>query len=481
MSAPETVRADAGRLLFASETGMQYVYDDHSGVVLPAEALQRGCSDPFNKYDSARYGSVQEDTEVSPSDIRAGLVASTTLQITLLVTDRCNLRCRYCAYSGNYEYSRTHGSSDMPLDVAIGAVDYLRDLARIRERHNPSGTPALGFYGGEPLLQLGLIKSVVDYTEKVGFDCTFNITTNGTLLNDETIAFLVSKKFNVAVSLDGPPEEHDRNRVFPDGKGSFERVFTALCKLREENLRVHGSTRAPYIVLTCADRATDLQNVCSFFDSRPDLFRNIGGRVSMVYPYRTSYYTNWKDEDLVRAERGARKLWLRYLEALAAGIPRYQLGFPEWLFGTSLKSLLISLSMEPSRLRGACIPGPRIAVDRFGRFHICERVNQNYPIGDLDNGLNVDYICDIIRTFQRHLAERCRYCSVKRLCNLCYAHVLTEGGTKIEIPDGFCEDIRALAISNLSAMYTVLESNPDALQLSDVDRSTLEQDRIFRG
>ena len=49
----------------------------------------------------------------------------------------------------------------------------------------------IGFYGGEPLLEFPLLKKAVEYSEQQfeGKKLTFNITTNGTLLNDEMIYF----------------------------------------------------------------------------------------------------------------------------------------------------------------------------------------------------------------------------------------------------------------------------------------------------
>jgi organic radical activating enzyme len=100
----------------------------------------------------------------------------------LQVTQQCNLRCQYCAYSGAY-YNRTHNSARMSFETAKRAIDFL--LARSHE----SDHVHVGFYGGEPLLEFDLIKRCVDYVKKSveGRSITFGITTNATLLNDEKI------------------------------------------------------------------------------------------------------------------------------------------------------------------------------------------------------------------------------------------------------------------------------------------------------
>ena len=51
--------------------------------------------------------------------------------LVLGVTERCNLRCSYCIYSGNYENERGHGSEDMDFDIARRAVAFARDQSGI--------------------------------------------------------------------------------------------------------------------------------------------------------------------------------------------------------------------------------------------------------------------------------------------------------------------------------------------------------------
>ena len=64
----------------------------------------------------------------------------------------------------------------------------------------------------------------------------FTITTNATLLKEEQIKFLAENNFNLVISLDGPAEIQDANRVFADGEsGTFETVMNNLKKVKEIN------------------------------------------------------------------------------------------------------------------------------------------------------------------------------------------------------------------------------------------------------
>ena len=142
-------------------------------------------------------------------------------QLILQVTQQCNLRCEYCAYSGIYEGNRTHANKNMDFETAKQAMDFF--LAHSIE----SPDIVAGFYGGEPLLRFDLIKKCVEYLEnKVeGKQLRFNMTTNGTLLTEEKMDFMVKHDFSLAISLDGSKEEHDACRKFANGKGSFDVII----------------------------------------------------------------------------------------------------------------------------------------------------------------------------------------------------------------------------------------------------------------
>jgi uncharacterized protein len=62
---------------------------------------------------------------------------------------------------------------------------------------------------------------------------TFKVTTNGTLIDREVLQALTSLKASVVVSLDGPQEINDRQRVTKSGKGSFAAALSGLQKLLE--------------------------------------------------------------------------------------------------------------------------------------------------------------------------------------------------------------------------------------------------------
>jgi radical SAM protein with 4Fe4S-binding SPASM domain len=80
----------------------------------------------------------------------------------------------------------------------------------------------IDFFGGEPLLQMDLIKIILDGVKDDGNIKLF-MPTNGLLLDDEKLQFLIDNQIETSISFDGLWQ--DRNRLQLNGKGTTERFF----------------------------------------------------------------------------------------------------------------------------------------------------------------------------------------------------------------------------------------------------------------
>ena len=166
--------------------------------------------------------------------------------VTPWATGRCNLRCKYCFI---YRLYPQQPSSDMPEDVWKALVEFLwRESKDIQK-------PNIWWFGGEPLVAFSTVvkpcweyayeKGYTDYNpyQKEGKAITWGVTTNATLLTQsvpdieesDIAEWMVRRNFGFLLSIDGTKRTHDMNRVYPDGRGSFDDVWKGVERLMELN------------------------------------------------------------------------------------------------------------------------------------------------------------------------------------------------------------------------------------------------------
>ena len=144
-----------------------------------------------------------------------------TLKILLVFhpTPLCNLACNYCWAPDKDNALR------MPLEVverAFAQVTENSDLSRID----------VCWLTGEPLLMgVDYYKRAVTICNKLkphSANLRFIVQTNGTLINDEWAEFFAQHDFTVGVTIDGPREIHDAQRMNKAGHSTFEQTSRGI-------------------------------------------------------------------------------------------------------------------------------------------------------------------------------------------------------------------------------------------------------------
>jgi radical SAM protein with 4Fe4S-binding SPASM domain len=116
--------------------------------------------------------------------------------LTLVLTERCNLSCSYC-----YVPKRAR---EMPLETALAGVDWLLGQAP------PGRDCSVSFFGGEPLLAEPALSAIIAHgRERRRSGLRFMTPTNGTLLDEPRLARLQAAGLELALSVDeaGAPGE----------------------------------------------------------------------------------------------------------------------------------------------------------------------------------------------------------------------------------------------------------------------------------
>ena len=142
--------------------------------------------------------------------------------VTFVVTENCQLRCRYCYLVGK------NNTRQMDFEIARRTIDFL-----LRERNLFSENSVIwDFIGGEPLMEIELIDRICDYIKLRVYETghpwfesyRFSFSSNGILYGDKRVQRYLKKNethVSLGISIDGTRAKHDLHRVYPDGRGSY--------------------------------------------------------------------------------------------------------------------------------------------------------------------------------------------------------------------------------------------------------------------
>lgn len=147
--------------------------------------------------------------------------------LSLQLTSSCPLSCIYC-YVDQPTRDAHHR---MTFDVAQRAVEFAWGDAP------PGQRVRLTFSCVEPLTHFELIREVVPWfanwadSRKLAWECA--LMTNGALITSSMARWFADHPFKlIGVSIDGPPETHNRQRSYRDGRGSYMGALRGLELLR---------------------------------------------------------------------------------------------------------------------------------------------------------------------------------------------------------------------------------------------------------
>lgn len=157
----------------------------------------------------------------------------------------CNMRCRYCFYADELDNREIRSYGKMSLDTMHTIVDKAMEYGDYE--------CTIAFQGGEPTLAgldfyRDLVAYVTAHENPKKLKIHYALQTNGYLINEEWAAFLGENHFLVGVSLDGLKEIHDRYRLDAAGKGTYQRVISAIRLLEKHQVE--------YNILTVVTAAT---------------------------------------------------------------------------------------------------------------------------------------------------------------------------------------------------------------------------------
>jgi uncharacterized protein len=345
----------------------------------------------------------------------------------------------------------------MSWDVAQKAINILAETSR-----KTGEEVYLGFYGGEPLLRFDFIKQCVEYADQQlsNRPHRFSITTNGSLLSDEIVDYLVRHRFIVTISMDGPKEIHDRNRRFADGKATFYHVFRGIERMRE---RAGSDYFKEHVILNAVlTPPYDLERLHNFFANYPSWLR-----LSSL-EYRPDLNES-EGEDQTLGKAAIAKAMKDYcLNFGKNSVFRFAgLSLPYECFSRELRKIHTRASEQlQGRVLNLCHPGRnRAFVSSQGKIYVCERVedNENIVIGTVEGGIERERVLGILSDISRLGFSQCQGCWLIRMCDLCFAHLVYGSEYSLEKWRYSCEMRRRHYSDALQLYCEIMEEDEKAL------------------
>lgn len=342
------------------------------------------------------------------------------------VTDACNLNCTYCGYGELYRWSDPRENKHLSLTTAKSLIDTLHHLKETKGNLKIFKKITIGFYGGEPLLNMRFIKEIVSYVKSkpwTNIGLRFQMTTNGVLL-DKYMDYIVENRFTLGVSLDGDAESNGY-RVFHNGAPSFDTVYRNILALKEKHPAYFDQQAGLYMVI---HKKNSLKAAAAFmekaFNKTPMAMEltTVGVSTDKLHEFHQIYkkaYNALKPGDM-KAFAKDRKILEKHparnrLHRFFSTHTNYKIKKYSQLLGDKPRKFAVST--------GTCNPfKQKVFLTVNGKILPCERIPQNYYLGKADDhGVKIDFqqVADKYNRWYEKLGRTCNRCRGNHQCDQC--------------------------------------------------------------
>lgn len=301
------------------------------------------------------------------------------------VTNQCNLRCHYCYLKKTAEA--------MSTETAFESIEAVFRSAALHSFQSVK----LKYAGGEPSLNFDLVARThayaIDLARANGVEVTGIMLSNGVGLTRRHYEVMAQLGLRLMVSLDGPSQYHDSQRVFENGSGSFKVVLRSVLRAKQFGI-------VPDISITVSSRTVA---------GLPQLLSLL---LENDLPFSINYYRenehSLSHEDLRISESAMIEGMLAAFKVIERNLPRRSL----------LPALVDRANLTAPHDRTCGVGVNYLVIDQFGNVSKCQ-MDMNTPvatIGVLDP-------LDIVISSERGIANLsvdqktdCQQCKWKYWC-----------------------------------------------------------------
>lgn len=279
-------------------------------------------------------------------------------------------------------------------------------------------------------------------------------------------------KCSILVSLDGPEEIHNRNRIYPNGKGSFDdtirglRYVLAAYKAANREDLIHINS-----VISGPDYDNTLEKINLFIkqtDWIPDKIPINVSHVSIYSPPQKYIGIN-SQKEFENAKYFGRDPILQWNSKHRNEVSNEQdivtTGYEKKVFYMIHNRLISSIPISKYHFNGCCIPFSRrtyVTVD--GNFLPCEKIGTAPFGGNVFSGINIEAVKKYyVDNFAAEIKKYCQDCWAVNLCGQCYINCYDSDKVNFKNRFSTCRSVRMTLYNDLIEYHKILEKSPESL------------------
>lgn len=180
-----------------------------------------------------------------------------TSNLVIKVASLCNLNCTYCyVYNmGDFSYKK------QPKFMSQDVIESM--LFKIKKNciENNLKEFFIVFHGGEPLLAgIDFYTNFIKTQKKIiphNIFIEYSMQSNGTLLTEECAKASKELDIQIGVSIDGSPSSNNTNRIYHNGKGSYDDIVRGFRIIK----KIYGDEMANCLyVIDTTQKASEVYN-----------------------------------------------------------------------------------------------------------------------------------------------------------------------------------------------------------------------------
>ncbi len=202
----------------------------------------------LNRIEKGTLAEKDKNSDFVKSLIKAGIVngkpdgitapqndsAYSPTQVTLFLTNQCNLKCKYC-----YAAKNDGENLALPMEIGYAAIDF---IVRNCIKNNAKNISVAFHGGGEQTTAWDSLVSICDYAKeqsrKNDLKLNIGLATNG-VFSEEKALWIAKNMSSVSLSVDGPPRIQDRQRPLRNGRKSSGQVLRTIKVFRKHKFPYH--------------------------------------------------------------------------------------------------------------------------------------------------------------------------------------------------------------------------------------------------